>query len=670
MNSLLFCKKTLMIPSRLLIFVLCFGLCLHFYARDAAAIPLSPDVQNRIVSALEMANKGQWEQARERLQNINHPDAARLYQWLYLHRKGDEADFETLSRFISQNPNWPRVARFVFHAENAIPDEMPASKVMQWFQSHEPQTFEGTVRYVDAMLSLGFDERARQYLDGWWRVTLLSPQEQRTIFKDYNRFLSRDANIARFNLSLDRRHYTNGRDITRRLGDGYPALVEARIAIAEGKAGLNNYIARVPASLSNDPGLMYERLHWRRENKRNFDAIELLHNAPPAEHISNLPDWWRERHILARRLIEDGQYDSAYLLVSKHLQTSGFGFAQAEFLSGWLALRYLNKPWEAFKHFETLHYGVKTPISKARGAYWAARASDALGHPDVAAAWYGVAAQYQTTYYGQMALGQVPPQYRPSLTQGQPRRELGRQAALQKEPMAQAAKLLNRAGMKREVTLFLRAMADLYQEPEDYVLVADLALALGQRGTAVSLAKKGLQKGIMMVDEAFPTMLTSMREVDIEWALVHGLIRQESGFDDGAQSHAGARGLMQLMPATAKETARKIGVAHRLEWLTSKPAHNIQLGSGYLKQMLARYDNSYVMALAAYNAGPGRVDRWIKEFGDPRDPDVDAIDWVERIPIYETRNYVQRVLESVYVYRIKFANLQSHIDIPIHVATR
>jgi soluble lytic murein transglycosylase len=227
---------------------------------------------------------------------------------------------------------------------------------------------------------------------------------------------------------------------------------------------------------------------------------------------------------------------------------------------------------------------------------------------------------------------------------------------------------LHKAGLRRDAAAFIAALSDTLHTPDEYLLLADLAVDVGNYKGAIQIAEKALNKNIYLLDHAYPTILSSVGHVDQEWALVHAVIHQESAFDSRAVSSAGARGYMQLMPATAREVARKNHKAHSLDWLISKPRHNISLGAAYLQQMIMRYDGSYALALAAYNGGPGRVDRWLETFGDPRKDEIDILDWIELIPVYETRNYVQRVLENIYVYRIKLEGIQSNASAPIHVA--
>lgn len=619
-----------------------------------------------IHQALQAVKRQDWKNAQALIARTKDPLAAKIYDWLYYTRTAGPVQFNKLAAFIRKNPSWPMQGKMRLAAEKNMPAGLPDADVIAWYDSYAPLTPDGMERYLRALLKSGDKEKAAEKFRAWWKTAQLEPAQQSAFASRYASLLDAKTNIARFGVLLARQQYTNARGIARLIGKGYPALAEARIALTEGKAGVDTVIATVPRNLQNDPGLLLARLKWRRRNDNEFGALEILHNMPPIDTIANPDDWWAERRTLIRRMMVDGRYESAYLLADAHKQAEGVSFAEASFLAGWLALK-VNRPWQAFEHFEALYSRTSTPISRSRGAYWAGRASEALGHVEIAREWYRAAARYQTAFYGQAAIGKLADEYKPP-QQLPPEKTVAKEQAFDRREMVQAVRILNGAGFRAETDAFLDALSEEVVTPEDYLLVADLALAVNHNHKSVRLAKKGLQKGILMMDQAYPTILRRMKKVDAEWALVHALIRQESAFDDQARSPVGARGLMQLMPATAKQVAQKYKMTVNTDWLTSNPDYNIRLGSLYLQQMLDRFGGSYPLALAAYNAGPSRVDQWLKEYGDPRNGKIDMIDWIEMIPFEETRNYVQRVLEGTYIYRIKLNNVQKSFKAPLHVA--
>lgn len=636
-------------------------------AHDMGGVSRVIDERSLFDEVLRDIKAEKWQSAGTKMQHIKNPLFRKLYSWLYYLDKENEKDFDKLTKFIQRHPDWPLQRRLELRVEAILNDQVEDHRVVAWFREHAPQTTSGMRHYAKSLEQLGKKNELKIVLRQWWRDAKLSAPDQKYFIDHYGYYFSRAAHIDRLDMLLTSRHYTNAREIAARLGVGYPALAEARIALREDKGGVDDAVKKVPDYLKDNPGLLYERITWRRRHDNDEGAIKLLEKIAGMENISSQSRWWKERNILARHLINEKEYKRAYDLVSNHKQTSGFSLAQAEFLSGWLALQFLNQPYKAFEHFERLYHNVATPISRARGAYWAGRASDSLGHPDIAREWYRTAARHQTAFYGQLAIAALDNKYKPP-QQLPPERDLRREAEFKKKDLVQAAKVLSRNGYRKEATYFLEKLSDNVIEEQDYLLVAELSRDLDRFDNAIRIAKNGLKRNIFLMDHAYPTIVSRLRKVDTEWALVHALIRQESAFDYKAQSPAGARGLMQIMPATARNVARRIDVRHQTRWLTSDPNHNIKLGTAYLDQMIERFNGSYPLALAAYNAGPTRVDRWIKKYGDPRIGEIGMVDWIELIPIYETRNYVQRVMEGLYVYRLKLRHMQKNIKPTVHMA--
>lgn len=572
-------------------------------------------------------------------------NAAAMAWYGFYSGETQDPDFETIAKFITNHPDFPAMNRLREVAEKAMPGIMPDKELLDWFSKNPPVTTFGMKMYAGVLIRNGQTQWAHKEINDWWRKVDLTPNDQSKGYMAFATYLDKSAHEGRLRRLIYRGQYTNARAVAEALGGDYMALTEARIALRSGKPNLDTYLARVPMGLQNDEGLLFDRLEMRRRADNDAGAIEILNRQPDYSKMYDPDGWGKERGILARRLYEEQKYGLAYEVAANHKIKSGSGFASNEWMAGWLALEYLNKPWESFEHFERLYHNVETPISKSRAAYWAGLASERLGHPEIAQKWYDVAAKHSTTFYGQLASEKL----------GHPDKIINVSvvpSALQNGSLAQAATWLKANGHKAEAGMFLTKMIEYSKTPQDFSAVAEVADDLSMRNYGIKAAQECEKKtGTAMVGYAFPKIEKYMGDSDVEWALVHALVRQESRYDTEAVSGAGARGLMQLMPGTAQEVAKKAGISHDTKWLTSKPAHNIALGTRYLHKLLDKYSGNYAMALAAYNAGPSRVDRWIGEFGDPRDEKVDLVNWIEMIPIYETRNYVQRVLEGVYVYR-------------------
>ncbi len=632
------------------------------------------DAQTMTVQALRLISDDKWEEAKALIAQSKDPLASKIYSWLLLKSTNkDQWDnnlFISLSQFIRHNPHWPDVQKMKMRAELVMPDTLSNDEVIAWFEDFPPRSFVGMRRYMDALIINGKRDQAKEMLANWWASSEIYRSQQKQIVRDYNAYLTLDAHKKRCDTLLYKGDFGNALAIADLLGNGYPELARARMALAMDKnTGLGRLIDKVPKSLQNDPGLLYERLRWRR--KRNLDngALEILYKTPPADQVHNefKEKWWQERHIIIRRLLEKGKHQQAYELASGHIQDDGFAYAQAEWLAGWLALRLIHRPTEAYERFTALYSQVTTPVSKARAAYWAGRAVEDMGQSAMAQDWYKKAAEFKMTFYGQMAdaallqENRLPQRSLPHLSSSQ--REI-----YERSELVKASDLFMEAGQTATSEDFIDAFLQTDETPKAYRFAAEHVAKNENYHMAVKFSKKAMSKGLFLTKQSYPTITKYLTRINYtEWALIHALIRQESMFDPNAKSSAGALGLMQLMPSTAHHVARKSGVPYQKVWLTSNPEYNIKLGSYFIAQLVDRYDGSYPLALAAYNAGPTRVNKWLELFGDPRKGEVDLIDWIELIPIYETRNYVQRVMEGVYMYRLRLKHIQKQPEKQLHV---
>jgi len=599
--------------------------------------------------AFKAAERGQFPEARRAAARAREDLPAKVIRWMELTASDTKADFKELREFLDKNPEWPNQAALRRNAEARMPD-LSATQVLEWFAKYPAVTTGGFLRHVDALMELKrSDEAIRMVRDRYVNGTLGSVEE-RDFRKRFNSLLRPEDHWSRTDRLLWDGDEAAARRMLPLLDKGRQHLVLARIALANMDGGVESAIRKVPASLSNDPGLVYERLRWRRKKDLTDGALELL--AKPPKALVRPDAWWTERHILARRLIEQGKYARAYDLAASHGSDGGLAFAQAEFLAGWLSLRFLDKPDRALKHFETLYRGVSSPISRSRGAYWAGRAAEALGDKARTKTWYDTAALYGTSFYGMLAAEKVGMSPANIVPRDAPLPENTRESYEKKE-MVRLVRMLHRIEGPRGklFELFIRRLASNAKTVEEYRPLAAVVLDLDREDLAVTIARQALQDGAVLVETGFP-ILDRKLPTKPEAALVHAIIRQESTFDPDAVSVAGARGLMQIMPATGQHVAKKLGLKHTKEKLTD-PDHNVRLGTTYLQELVERFGGSYVLAIASYNAGQGRVAGWLKDIGDPRSQTVDVVDWIELMPIYETRNYVQRVLENLQVYRVR-----------------
>ncbi|ACI98911.1 lytic transglycosylase domain-containing protein [Rhodospirillum centenum] len=609
----------------------------------------SADVQT-YRQAFKAAEQGRFAEARQIADRAREDLPAKVIRWLDLTRPTTDADFRTLADFLEKNPDWPNQAALKRNAEGRM-QGLSDKEVLSWFRKNPPLTTAGFLRHVDALLATGDSATATRLVRERYVQGTFGAVEERDYRRRFTSILRPQDHWARLDRLLWDEDEAGAQRVMPLVDKGRQNLALARLALAGMSGGVDGAIRRIPSNLVDDPGLAYERLRWRRRKDMDAGALEAL--AKPPKDLGRPEAWWTERHIMARRLIEKGQYQRAYQLAVAHGTTEGLPFAQAEFLSGWLALRFLKKPDVALRHFETLYRGVGTPISKSRGAYWAGRAAQTLGDKERAKTWFQIAAAHGTTFYGLLAadeLGMPPAAAIPRA----PEITAEQRGAFEKRELVRVARMMARIqGSDGSLTeLFLRRMAIVAKSDADYSLTARLAEDLGRPDLAVTTARQGLQDGWAVVDGGYP-LLDRKLAARPEPALVHAIVRQESTFDSDAVSPAGARGLMQMMPATAQHLAKQLGVKHTHEKLTADPDYNVRLGSTYMLGLLERFGGSYVLAIAAYNAGQGRVAGWLRDIGDPRSGSMDVVDWIETIPIYETRNYVQRVMENLHVYRTR-----------------
>jgi soluble lytic murein transglycosylase len=597
--------------------------------------------------AFRALDAGRWDVALNHAGRPAEQLPAKAVRWLYLQSGNTDAGFEEISAFLADNPHWPRQDRLELRAEQALTGSEPDALLLAWFRDNPPRTGNGFMLYAEALQRAGLSAQLQAEAIRVWREVDMSASEERAFRSRFRTLVPMEDEIYRLDRLIWDRQLTAAERQARRVPADYRALAEARIRLARRSGGVDAAIARVPPTLQDDPGLIYERMHWRRRAGRENDALELL--AWP-DMQSTRPDmWWRERAILSRNLLEDGKAAEAYRIASQHRVPDGAGFAQAEWFAGWVALRFLNDPERAFPHFRDMYNNVGYPVSRSRAAYWAGRAAEAAGKAEIAQQWYEVASRHTASFYGQMAAMKLPPGLQPAPPGPIAVTPVQRQAFEQSE-LARLVVMLDQIGADDTVRTLVRHMAQTYHDPGLLTLTAQLATRIGRLDLAVYTGREAIKSDVI-VAEGWPELpLTASKIGDL--SVVHGLIRQESGFDIDAVSRAGALGLMQLMPATAQAVSGWERIQYRRDALTADPDYNVRLGSAYLADLLEEFDGMLPMALAGYNAGPHRVRNWVRRFGDPRQMDLeDMIDWMESIPFYETRNYVQRVMENVMVYR-------------------
>ncbi len=645
-----------------------------------AAIPDAPSLKPSLIAAsnvvsttdaglirdaINAANDGKWSTVRALESQARDQTVRQLILW-YRGRGDIEMSFDELSYLLRQQGDWPQMTSVQVRAEEAVAiSALTYEQRIAWFDEiGGPISGNGRVALAEAYRQTGQAAKALETIKDAWHGNTLDRDTTNTVLARYGSSLTREDHEKRADFLMWTAQRTAASRLSPYLGSDWQRLIDARSRLQARSRGVDSAVDAVPASLQDHPGLLYDRAKWRRRAGQDESAyVPLLAqingaDVPPAGR-DNL---WDERGLAIRDALKERQFQTAYSLAAPHGMTSGTDFAEAEWLSGWIALRHLNQPARALGHFKTLSQGVSTPISLARAYYWEGRASEALNDEAGSKAAYEEAAKFPFVYYGQLAAEKI----------GKTQLYLEAQAeiteaerdAFNSRPLIRALKLLAENGEAGEFRQFAYHLDDMLDSEADYLLLSNLASDYLYADIGVRGAKAGLAKGIVATEAAFPVPdYALIREPAVERAMMYALSRQESEMNPSAISHANARGLMQFIPRTAQAEARSLGLPYRTSWLTDDPGYNMTLGGAHLDTLLNQFNGSYIMTAAAYNAGASRPRRWVEEYGDPRTGAVDPIDWVEFIPFSETRNYVQRVLENTQVYRQRLA--QGPVDIQL-----
>jgi soluble lytic murein transglycosylase len=576
-----------------------------------------------------------------------------MLDWVAVRFSGPGADFDRVSSFLRQYPDWPGATWARTRAETLlVVERRPAETVRAFFSRSRPQSAAGKIALAQAFQADGLKDDAAALVREAWRNDEFGRELESRILNDFSEVLTQADHRFRMERQLFKESWEAAKRSAGYAGPGYDALVKARAAVAGKATNAGKLLEAVPAALQTDSSYLFSRVQFLRRAEKIEEAAALLQNLTrDPDILVDGDEWWVERRLVARKLLDAGKAKAAYDIASQHGAEANEKRIEAEFHSGWIALRFLNEPRTASRHFSRAGAIAATPISVARAAYWQGRAAEAAGEKPLALDFYAKAAQQGITYYGQLASGKLG-LAQVSLKSGLDPQSPARQEAA-KSPVAQAVATLYAAGLREIAVPLIVEVARRSPNTAEVDAVGDLALAYRDARALLVLGKAATQRGLPLDEHAFPTIgVPSFDPVGdrVELAMVHAIARQESMFEPAAQSPVGARGLMQLMPATAKATAKKAGLEFDLARLVDA-TYNAQLGSAHLGELMDYWKGSYILTFASYNAGPGNVKKWIEAYGDPRKPEVDPIDWVERIPFSETRNYVQRVMENLQVYR-------------------
>ena len=637
--------------------------------RTGALRYLNPADRSLIERAIAAAQHGDWIAARGFAGQTRDPAARELLEWAYLSDKHSGATFAEIAQFLRDYPDWPGRNTLYARAEQAISPTMDPRAVVLWFGERTPQTGIGKVRLGEALIASGSPARGHALIREAWIENSFEPDQEYYMVAQHADVLTPDAERERLERLFAHNDIAAARREIARAGSELQVLANTRLALRSDPVRGERELANLPTALRDDPGILFDEAHLLRQRNDIAAIPNLLLRSQTLELANIAPDrWWAEVGSDVRSAMQQGEYRNAYALAAgAGLPHDSNEYGEAEFLAGWIALRKLHDPQSALVHFQNLNAVVNHPVSRARAHYWIGRAHETAGNIAAALQEYSLAANDAATFYGQLALARIASN--PSLhLASMPVDIEAERISYDRGNLIGAIRILAELGYENLLREF--AIDDVRTHPDaaHAKLLAEDLVRMGYRDVAVRVAKEASYNGIRLYDYSHPVISVPRYAgpgAAPDEALVLAVIRQETEFDPASVSSAGARGLMQVMPESGPHLAALNGLDYRLSDLTQDPVYNMELGMTELSRQLANWGGSYVLAAAAYNAGPGNVRKWIAIYGDPRDARVDPVDWIEQIPFSETRNYVQRVLENIEVYR----NRLSGRDEPLQILT-
>jgi soluble lytic murein transglycosylase len=624
-------------------------------AAVAATSTTSQADKDALENVIELLRKRKPDEASQTLSTISDPVARKLGEWVILRSDNNNVTVERYRAFLSANPSWPSQTFLRRRLEAALwDDKRDDAAIWSWFENESPVSAKGRLALAKVMIARGDRGNAERLVREAWRNDPMSEDTESAALDMFGAFLTAGDHKARMDTLLyGTENEAAGQRAAKRLGSGHVALAKARVAANHKGGNLKALLDAVPRELHSDPAYLFAKIQMLRRDEKFGEAAQLMLNAPKdAARLHNLDEWWIERRLLARKMIDSNEFRTAYLIArDAALPSKDIYKTEQEFTAGWIALRFLNDADLAARHFARIGVGSVNPTTLARAGYWQGRAAEAAGRAQEARAAYTRAAEQSTSYYGQLARAKL----------GLPQIELNaapsaRGRSPERLEVVRAAQLLYELD---EGELAIPLLADMGEngDPEALVGLGEITARNGDARGMLLMGKAALNRGLPFDHYAYPVNgIPAFKQIgpEVERSIVYAIARQESAFNPLVVSPAQAYGLMQVTPDAARYVCKRHGATYDLARLKSDPAYNATLGAAELGGLLEDYRGSYIMTFAAYNAGRGSVKKWIERYGDPRDPKVDAVDWVELIPFSETRNYVQRIMENLQVYRARF----------------
>ncbi|MBR1281979.1 lytic transglycosylase domain-containing protein [Bradyrhizobium sp. AUGA SZCCT0177] len=622
-------------------------------AAVAATSSTSQSDKDALENVIELIRKRKPGDATQAQAAISDPVARKLAEWVILRSDDNGASVERYRTFVSANPSWPSQTFLRRRIEAALwDDRRDDATVWSWFENESPISAKGKFALARVMIGRGDRANAERLVRDAWRHDGMSEDTENAALDLFGALLTAGDHKARMDFLLyGTEQEAGGLRAAKRLGAGHMALAKARIAANKKGSNLRALLDAVPRELHGDPGYTFARIQLLRREEKFAEAAQLMLSAPKDPgRLHNLNEWWIERRLLARKMMDVGEHRNAYLIArDAALPSRDIYKTEQEFTAGWIALRFLKDPAVAAQHFARIGVGSVNPTALARAGYWQGRAAEAAGRAQEARAAYTRAAEQSTSYYGQLARAKL----------GLPQIELNgvpRGRGAERLEIVRAVQLLYEL-QERELAIPIFGDMGENGDPDALAGLGELTARYTDARGMLLLGKAALNRGLPFDHYAYPVNgIPSFKQIgpEVEQSVVYAICRQESAFNQAVVSPAQAYGLMQVTPDAGRYVAKRAGVSFDLNRMKTDPVYNAAMGAAELGGLLEDYRGSYILTFAGYNAGRGSVKKWIERYGDPRDPKVDAVDWVEQIPFSETRNYVQRIMENLQVYRARF----------------
>jgi len=637
-----------------------------FSALFSVVFSFAPANAGSSCSAMDLAKNERWDAAITCSESQKDELLTKLVLWSKYKNTNSNAQTEEILGFISKNPHFPNLITLQAVAERKINEETKAHVLKRWFSKHKPITDNGIHYYLEIMGRELNDKALASWVKEAWIRVEYDKADRKKFLSKYKKHLTHSDHIKKIDHLIWAGHTMIDQDLLHLVNNDYKLLFAARLAILRNNGNIDSIIAKVPAKLRTAPGLLYARAVWHKKRGHYHKIAQLILDHPHMGTIHS-DSWFQLRSRTILELEQKTRYKTSYAIASTHKYKEPVNYVDGEWFSGKIAWIYHQDAHKALEHFKRILEKSQYSVSKAKSAYWSARMHKKIGNHKEADRYFSLAANHPGTFYGQLSILKNNGS-KIELIDDKPKITEEDKKWSESDNLVNASKILAKSKQHNSARLFAHAAYKSARTPGQHYLLTKIGTNQKLHSLAVLYNKISERDGRPLKKDGYPVLNMKSFNKNVEKALSLSIIRQESEFDTHALSPAGAMGLMQLMYPTAKQLGNEFGDKVTKETLSNNPEENVKLGTYYLYKLLKKYKGSYVLTIAAYNAGQGNVDKWLKMYGDPRKikSQDGVIEWIEKIPFSETRTYVQHVLSNLQIYRNILRDKEtSHIHIEL-----